>query len=158
MKFYTFFKPVNNGFPTRSQSFGYFRLRNTKMRLTLLFILLFSVLSGPDVSASHAAFSTQVFHHSAKQQIISGNITCVPGLDGTIDFDTVTEIFIVDDDMEDDEDKGNLSFKKCKIPANPTLAFSQIILLSSLHSYYLPAAPVRSSSSCKYIAHRNLRV
>lgn len=158
MKFYIFFKPIIDRFFPASQSFGYFRLRNTKMRLTLLFILLFSVLSGPDASATHTAFGTRVLHHSAKQQIVSGNITRILGLASATDFDTVTEIFIVDDDMEDDEDKGNLSFKKCKLPANSTLAFSQIFFLSRIHGYRLPAVPVRSSSSCTYILQRNLRV
>lgn len=128
------------------------------MRLPLLFILLFSVLSGPDASASHAAFGTQVLHHSAKQQFASANITRVLGLAGPNDFDTITEFFIADDDIEDDEDKGSLSFKKCKMTASSTLAFSQIILLSRFHGYSLPAVPVGSYSSCKYITQRNLRV
>ncbi|MES2371156.1 MAG: hypothetical protein V4557_01165 [Bacteroidota bacterium] len=128
------------------------------MRLTLLFILLFPVLSGSGASASHAAFGTQTFHPSAKQQFISGDITRVLGLTSAIDSDTITEFYIIDDNIEDEEDKSNLSFKKYIIPANSPLAFSQISFLSRLHGYYVPAVPVRSGSSCKYIIQRNLRV
>ena len=128
------------------------------MRLTLLFILLFSVLSGSGASAAHTAFGKQVFHHSAKQQFASRDITRILSLAGPGDFDTITSFFTVDDDIEDDEDKGNLSFRKCKMPVNSALASAHIITLSRLHGYHLPAALVSSSLSRKYITQRNLRV
>src|SRR5436189_224774 len=113
------------------------------MRLTLFFVLLFFTLGGSDASASHAAFGTQVFHHSSKQEIARDvSLSRI-----SIDFDTLTEIFTVDDDIEDNDDKNSLSFKKYKITAGSTLAFSQIFTLSRLNGYRLTAAHTSSSSS-----------
>jgi hypothetical protein len=126
------------------------------MRLALLFILLFSILGG-SASGSQNAFSAQLSHHSVKQSV-SKHIAGGPGYVWAIKSDTITGFFIVDDDMEEDEDKGILSFRKSKMPASTTFAFSHLITLSRLHGYHVVAAPVHSITSPRYITQSNFRV
>ena len=124
------------------------------MRLTLLFICLFSVLGGCAASSSHGVVVPKLVRYSEKQQSVVN-----PTASTQLAFLTADEIAgrFAADDMEEDDDRGYLSLKKYH-QANTAFAFAQLVSLSRLHNYCFPDAPVRASTSRKYITHRTLRV
>ena len=139
-----------------SQSFGYFRHRNTKMRTTLLSILLVFVMGGYHASASHATIGSPVFQHSGKQQLFSTDNSRNPDLATSI-YTYISEELVAPEDIEDDEDRHELTFKKTKT-AEPALASAHILSLSRFHSRGLTAATTSGIASCKYITQRVLRI
>ena len=127
------------------------------MRPRLLFILLFFVLGGYHAPATHIAVGAPVFQHSGKQQLYSTNSNRNPDLTTSM-YTYISAEHVAPEDMEDEEDKHELSFKKSKTEAEYTLASVQILRLSRFHGRGLSAAPTSGIASCKYITQRVLRI
>ena len=141
-----------------SQSFNYFRPRNSTMRPTLLLILLFTLLGGYHPSATHVAVGSQAFHHSRSQpSLASQGITYHLSAPTSVYTGTFGTYFTTED-MEDDENRHDLSFRKSKMLSGSALASAYILTLSRLHGNHLVAAPISSTSSGKYITQRTLRI
>jgi hypothetical protein len=122
------------------------------MRTTLLSILLVFMLGGYHASATHITVGAPVFQYSGKQQLFS------TGILSTSIYTYISAELVAPEDMEDDDDRHELSFKKSKTQPELTLAFAHILSLSRFHSYSLTAAPISGIASCKYITQRVLRI
>jgi hypothetical protein len=123
------------------------------MRLTLLFICLFSILGGCAASSSHGVVVPKLVRYSEKQR---SSVNTSPS--SQFAFLTADETgSFATDDMEEDDDRGYLSLRKY-YQANTAFAFAQLVSLSRLHNFGFPAVPVCASTSRKYITHRTLRV
>jgi hypothetical protein len=123
------------------------------MRLTLLFICLFSILGGCAASSSHGVVVPKLVRYSEKQ-----HLSVNTAASSQLAFLTADETgsFAVDD-MEEDDDRGYLSLKKFH-QANTAFAFAKLVSLSRLHNDGFPAIPVRANTGRKYITHGTLRV
>jgi hypothetical protein len=126
------------------------------MRLTLLFICLLSVFGGCAASSSHGVVVPKLICYSEKQTSSSQGIAGSVRQSVAVCTDE-TSSFVVDD-MEDDDDKDYLSFKKYKTQVNAVFAFAQLATLSRIHHYSVPAVLGYGNASPKYITYRSFRV
>lgn len=136
----------------------YFRRRNTPMKLTLLFILLFSAFGGYGTSSVHKTDGAKVFQHASQQhQPLISAATYTSKIRAYNYSDTGEEEFTIND-IEDDEDRDNLFLKKINFQKNTAFFTTPVISLSRFHSCSTPVVPVRSILQGKYITLRTLRV
>ena len=126
------------------------------MRPTLLFICLLSVLGGCAASSSHGVVVPKLIRYSEKQISSSQSIAASDYRSVSVCTDEAAA-FVVDD-MEEDDDKGYLSFKKYRAQVNAVFAFAQLATLSRIHHYSVPAVLGYGNASPKYITYRSFRV
>ena len=140
-----------------SQSFDYFRPANERMRLTLLLICLLSVLGGCAASSSHGVTVPKLVSFSGKQHAASA-INIKVANQPIIIYANADAGYFDADEMEDDVDDDNFSFKKFKTPARYALAHTHTVTTNSLRCRRLTVAAMHGNASPKYIAQKTIRV
>lgn len=121
------------------------------MRLTLLLFCIFSVLGGCAASSSHGVVVPKLVRYSEKQHTSLHGISLQSKQNASVATDEAS-VYFVADDIEEDEDRGNLSLKKYYTDANDALAFAQLATLSRFLSFSFDDVLMHGDASRKYIS------
>lgn len=127
------------------------------MRLSILALLLFSMLSGVCISTTHESLGSFSFYQAGNQHLIASSLTNELNQQNTFYFETALEYISVDE-MEDDENRESLSLRKRKIFSKYLLASFNTIRLSRTHNNRNIPTPESITTSYIYITLRTLRI
>jgi hypothetical protein len=127
------------------------------MRLTLFFLLLFSLTGGSSASAFHTGEGGQVFHGVPTTQSDRFNAAFLFVQNVSIYPDAGTRCIIFAD-IEDEENSNDLSSRKTRTQSRAVSAFTCSALLSSRPSYRFFIAKGPGVLSRLYLRQRSLRI
>jgi hypothetical protein len=127
------------------------------MRLTLILICLFSILGGCAASSSHGVVVPKLVSYSSKHQT-SSSITIKVDNQPIVNYAGADAGYFDADDIEDDVDNDNFSFKKLKPAVKYALTHTHAAASNSLRRCRQAVAVIQGNASPKYIAHKTIRV
>lgn len=127
------------------------------MRLALLIICLFSILGGCAASSSHGVVVPKLVSFSGKHHSSPSAAAKSSGQPVVIYTDLGAGFFDADD-MEDNDDDTNFSFKKFKAQVRYALVHTHTITTNCIRRYRLAVAAVHGNASPRYIAQQTIRV
>jgi hypothetical protein len=115
------------------------------------------MFSGSNLCATSESISSQVSQHPTHLQIFSLNTNHELNRFNSIYLEKTSEYFS-SEDMEDDENREHLSFRKYKTVSKSALAATHAIHLSIFHNYSSSEEITDDIVSCLYITQRTLRI